>query len=255
MGHLSMTLRDGRVDPEKTKWTLVPIDQNIEPDPDVKRYLDRADGKVQAALARLVGKLAVDADGRRGTVNEGESSLANLVADALRQRAGSDLALISASQLAGDASWPAGPIDLAAVYRILPFSGALCVFDLTGRDVLRVLELSATALTAPDRLTNPLEIRRASLLHCSGLRVVYRRDGTLENAAVDCGTGFKPVDPSDSYRVAGSSFFTHGGDGYTLLADRPFQAIGLSCTQALADIVRSSVNEIRPSVDGRLQII
>ncbi|MEE4314862.1 MAG: hypothetical protein V2J11_10185, partial [Desulfofustis sp.] len=55
LGHLSLTLRDGRVDPEKTKWTLVPIDQNVEPDPHVEKYLDQAEAKVQAALSCVVG--------------------------------------------------------------------------------------------------------------------------------------------------------------------------------------------------------
>ncbi len=87
--------------------------------------------------------------------SRGESNLGNLIADAMREAAGADIALMNSGGIRTDI--PRGSITLEQLYTLLPFDNVLVSMDLTGRQLLQVLEEGARGLHG--------------ILQVSGLRV------------------------------------------------------------------------------------
>ena len=179
---------------------------------------------------------------RRGEPAEPESSLGDLVADAQRAAAGTELAFMNAAGIRSDLE--RGPITYGALYEVQPFGNVVMRLSLTGEQVLRLLEQQF------DR--RPGAAPR--FLRIAGLRYVYdlarpagRRIVSAQHA------GGQPLDPARRYTVAANDFIAGGGDFYSVLAEATDATPVVRDLEALESFIRAQPAPLRVGADGRAE--
>lgn len=168
----------------------------LEPDPKVVALIEKYNQKVKPVMAQVVGEAAGELQKKTGP-GEADSTLGNVIADAMRIQTGSDVSVYNYGGIRDDAM-AAGPITKGTVFKILPFDDQVVQIRLKGSDLLEILGQGARMKEGP--------------LQVSGVEVVAPLEGPLE-ARVDG----KPLDPAAFYTVATTEFMAGGGDGYQAL--------------------------------------
>ena len=160
-------------------------------------------GPVQAA-ARDAVQLQTPLDGAGAALHE--TSLGDLVADAVRQAAGADIALVAADEIT-EASIPAGSVPPQRIIKTLRYaddpSDTVVVLKLTGTQLLKVAERSVS------RAPQPFD----GFLQVSGLELRFDA-GQPEGKRVHLTVAGVPVRADQSYRVAVTRPLADGGFGY-----------------------------------------
>jgi 5'-nucleotidase/UDP-sugar diphosphatase len=148
----------------------------------VKKWVDlgyqgfRADG---FEPTQLVTTIDVALDGREAAVRNHDTNLTDLIVDAMRHEAATDVGLFNAGSVRIDDVLPPGPITQYDVIRVLPFGGKVVKATFTGALLARVLQVGAS------------NIGTGGFLHY---------------------TGPKPADPAARYTLAISDFLLTGGE-------------------------------------------
>lgn len=177
----------------KNGLKLVSPGQVKEFDPKLAAIVDTYEKQVKSEFSKVIGTAEVDLTRQPSK----ESNLGNLVADAMREAAGADIALQNGGGLRADI--PSGPITLEAIFNTLPFDNLLVSMDLSGTDIRELLEKS---------------ILSEKMLQISGLTVEYDMAGTSGSKVRTALIGGKPVEPDSTYRVATNDFLSVGGDQF-----------------------------------------
>ncbi len=200
---------------------------------------------------------------RNGSLERlGEAAIGNLVADAMRDRYGTDIAIVTAGELRAplpsnfqaadhalhrpDAGYvQSAPFDVVAgdMFSILPFGNIVFTRRMTGALLWAVLEHSVAA--APNAV--------GAFAQLSGLSMTYQLSapagGRIRSVRLDNGTAI-PADAQVALTVAISSFADTGGDGYGMLASDP----GIP-QETMADVLLAYIRRrgsVTPSTSGRI---
>ncbi len=215
-------------------------DEGVGHDPQrkVARIVEKA-GKATAVVGgRLIGSAEIAI--RRGLPTDPESALGDLVADAERAVAGTDLAFMNAAGIRNDIE--AGPVTFAVLYDVHPFGNTLLRMTLTGEQVLRLLEQQWSGPYA----STP------RFLRISGLRYVYDlgKPAGERVVAADDANG-EPLDPARRYTVVANDFLVGGGDHYTVLAEGAGATPLVTDIAALETYLHGAKGPIKAALDGR----
>jgi len=127
--------------------------------------------------------------------------MGNLLADLMREGGAADLAFHNRTGIRD--VLPKGTVTLRHIYKICPFGNTVFVMDLTGAEVLEILEYS-------------LKTGNRFLLEISGALVTYDPSKKQGSRIVSVTLDGKPLDPEATYRVATSNFIADGGDGHVV---------------------------------------
>jgi 2',3'-cyclic-nucleotide 2'-phosphodiesterase (5'-nucleotidase family) len=171
-----------------------------------------ADGSLDSAwTARVAGwnanvaPLAAQPIGNAGVAlhrRSPESTIGDLICDAMRADAKVDIALQNPGGMRADLGQ--GPITRGEVYAVMPFDNTIVTMALTGAQVRLALEQS---------------LRGNRVTQLSGLKVVLepttQSHWGLKSVTLADGT---PIDDAKSYTVAVNNFMASGGDQYDALA-------------------------------------
>jgi len=166
----------------------------------------------------------------------GEYPLGNLIADAQRQAAQADFALMNNGGIRR--SLLPGPLSYSDLFELHPFSNVVVRVTVTGNQLAEVLE-HGVAGGVPD-------------VHLSGLKVRYdprRPSGSrvIEIRRLD-GTR---VDPRRRYVLALSDFLAGGGGGFAMLRGMPQRSTGKTDLEALIAWVKRLPQPIRAPAGRR----
>ncbi|MHC1729873.1 MAG: bifunctional UDP-sugar hydrolase/5'-nucleotidase [Syntrophobacteraceae bacterium] len=211
----------------KSELKLVSPGSVKEFDPQVAGIVDKYDRQVKAEFSKVIGTATVD------LIREAskESNLGDLVADAMREAAGAEIAFQNGGGLRENIL--VGPITLEKVFATLPFDNLLVSMDLSGDQVLGLLEKS---------------ILSEKMLQVSGLRVEYdltRPTGSKVRTATIAG---KPIEPGSIYRVATNDFLSVGGDQFVSFKEGKNVVVGAPIRDLVVEYIRS-----RSSIDTKTQ--
>ena len=139
------------------------------------------------------------------------------------------MALINSGGIRGDIIYPAGKFSERTLADILPFGDRIFVLTLTGKELRRVLEISASALIAgeADAYDPTKRLHKGSFLQVSGLKAVYdlsepptvMKDdrvltlgSRLKSLLVLKDGGWKEVADDGTYTVATTGWMANGDD-------------------------------------------
>lgn len=181
-----------------------PVDGSVPPDPALAREEAAFTAKLEAALAAPVGALGAALENEGSVVRE--TALGDLVADAFREAAGADVALVPGSSLR--APLPAGALTRRHAMAVLPFGNRVVTVEMSGAALGGAL---SRGLDSAGR-------RSGSLLQVSGLSYAGDLSAPEGSRLGEVLVAGAPLRGDATYRVAVSSFVAAGGDGHREIA-------------------------------------
>ena len=207
---ITVTTRNGKR--ETTWWPQFRIidTATVTPDPDVAAVVARFDEAFAREMDVAIATTAVELDSRNATVRTREAAIGNLFADAMRNAAHADAALMNGGGIRAGKIYPAGsPITRRDVLAELPFNNKVVAVEMSGRDLKRALENGLIQLPASggrfpqvSGIAVEADIRRAPGERITSMTI-----------------GGAPLDDNRMYKVVTNDFIARGGDGYTTLRD------------------------------------
>jgi 2',3'-cyclic-nucleotide 2'-phosphodiesterase (5'-nucleotidase family) len=135
--------------------------------------------------------------------SDAESPLGDLITDAVRDRAGVDVAFQNPYGIRSDLL--EGEITRRDIFKILPFDDTIITMKLSGRNIRDLMEQSLTL--------------RKGLLQISGLRVAYDMDLPEGRRALKIMIDGEPLEDKKDYTVATNGFLAEGGDFFESFKD------------------------------------
>jgi 5'-nucleotidase len=221
---------------------IIPVWADVPPgtpgDENARQLVQSAQSIVQAKVSRVVATLPQALT--RATSDAGESILGDLVADSQRAATHADIALMNPGGLRSDLR--AGSLTWGDVLTLQPFGNHLVTLDMTGEQLLKVLE---EEWPKDDRLL-------PRIMKTSGLRFSWDAaagaGAHVQHACDDSGT---PIDSARHYRVAVNDFMAGGGDDLHVLAALPVGELGPLDADAFSQYLESEHDVVLPAL-GRL---
>jgi 5'-nucleotidase / UDP-sugar diphosphatase len=226
VGRLDLTFNDTKLN--RIESRLIPL-EDVQPDPGITKLIEPFEAKLNERLQEVLGH--AEGDLSRSTAQE--SHLGNLIADAVRSRTGTAIALINAAD--PQAGIRKGPITSRTLLEVLPSENTLVTMRLSGVQIKRILGRTVMSL--------------------SGVRVkldVTKPEGKrLVSARLEDGTSIRD---KDVYTVTTNNFLLGGGDGYTEFAEGiDVEDTGILMRDALAQHI-ARLGTVSPRLDGRIQV-
>ncbi len=272
VGKLVLPVDNGRPVIDKMKWEIVLMDESIPEDPIVSAYLEPMVKAMDEKLSAPIGETLVDLDARKSAVRGGESNLGDFIADAFRWKFKGDIAVTNGGGIRGDKIYPKGKISYKTLTEIHPFGNTVVIANLTGEEVRKVLEISASALIGPnDNYDGKKRTPTGGFLQVSGLKVTY--DLTKPPTIID-NTGkvekwgervvkvevlkdgkWQPLGPKATYKVITNSWTGHGGDKYFIFKEKGVYDTTMPIVDVMAEYIKYLGGKIAPKVEGRITII
>jgi 5'-nucleotidase len=244
-----------------TSEFITPLSDAVAPDPAVLAMIAPFDAELREVLdVPIATTTGVFPRGGEPAVERiGEIALGNLIADSMRDRYATDLALTNGGgirdslpaanyapadpTLVRDGCSAATPCDVVVgdVFTILPFGNSVVTREVTGAQLYEVLEHGVAARPGAS----------GRFPQISGFRFEYdstRAAGDrVTSVELEDGT---PIAPDGTiYTLATNDFVNAGGDGYTMLAD------GAGVTrEVMADVFLEFIegDTLTPTLEGRI---
>src|SRR5690606_35593603 len=157
--------------------------------------------EAEAVAAVEIGETSIDLIGG-DPCREEECTMGNLIADAIRDYGGVDVAIYNSGGIR--ASVPAGIVTDQQLALVLPFPNTVATFELRGSDLVAALEHSVS-------LGGDASVRGSGrFLQVSGMRFTWnptRPVGSrIESIEILSADAFDPLDPNAIYSVATNDF-------------------------------------------------
>jgi len=233
------------MEPASLTFRQVPLYLEEWPeDPHVKAMVASFETGI-ADLKRVLGTAAIELN--RGVIG-GDSPQGSWVADAMREVASADFAFINFGGLRRPIF--EGTITEEDLFQLQPFDNAIDVLQMTGSQVIDLVErsLSPNFLPIDEGARNVTirlfrldgtglrrEIEGYGYLLPSNLKVTFdpERPAMSRIVTITDGAG-APLDLTREYRVALNSYMSEGGDGFThLMKHTKRQATGIQVRDAV----------------------
>ncbi len=206
------------------------------PDPEAMALMKRAADAVQEKTGRVIAEAAEDIT--RLVSPDGESPLGNLIADAERRAADTDIAFVNPSWVRTDIE--AGPVTWGDLFVVHPFGNQLVRLEMTGRQLLALLNQQ----DLPSNLERTLQV--------SGLSYTWDPARPKSDRIVEAAVNGAPLEPEGRYTVAVNEFLAEGGERYSLFTEARRLGEGPKDIDALARYLES-IRTLRPITDHRIR--
>ncbi len=236
LGDLSVSFdRNGKL----IAWAGKPhaLDSSITPNPEFEAKLKAFAAPIEALRQKIIGKSLVALDGDRMKMRTSETSLGNLIADAILAKTKGDrvqVALINSGGIRN--GFPLGEITMGNVLEALPFGNTITRVELTGKQLLAALEHGVSMA----------EQEEGRFPQVAGIRFVWNPKSpagkriTRVEIVSESGN-LQLLNPQAIYRVATTNFLASGGDGYRSFAEgKNLLETGYLLSDAIAEYITAS---------------
>jgi len=221
------------------------LSRYITPDPEVSDIIAGLAEPIEELRNTPVGESGVFLVGDRSVCRVSECNMGNMIADAIRENTGVDIALQNAGGIRADIE--DGEVTLGQVLTVLPFGNLISTLELTGADIVTVLENSVSQV----------EDVAGRFLQVSGLRFSWdpsQEPGSrIVSVEVWVDGEYTAIDPEAIYSVAVNDFVRNGGDGFVTLAENAINPydFGSPLDLVVADYIEAN-SPVAPEVEGRI---
>jgi 5'-nucleotidase len=227
-------------------YELIPMSAALPDDPKTAAVIASYEGRLGTALDNVVGTARVPLDGDSRRIRSSETNLGDLVIDAIRADAGTDIAITNSGSIRGNRVFPAGPLTRRTLIEIHPFDNVICTLAMTGRLVLDVLNHGVDAL--PNAAGQFPQV--------SGLTMMVNAQAAEGHRVHDVRVNGAPLDPGKTYTVAIPDFLLKAGDGYTMFGGARV-LVGPEAGNLITTALEHYVAEkkiVGADVDGRITL-
>ena len=225
-------------------WRMI-ANRGVTPDASVAAEVARYTTALDQELGQALGQTQTALSSQHDEVRTRESTMGDLITDALREALRADVALVNGGGIRGDRLYDAGTtLTRRDILRELPFGNVGVLLELSGADLLAALEHGVSQV----------EQKAGRFPQVSGIRLTYRPDKPAGSRVGDVQIGGKPLDPRASYRVATSDYMSKGGDGYSSLS-KGKALIDVSGGPLMATTVMHYIatrGTVTPQIEGRI---
>jgi 2',3'-cyclic-nucleotide 2'-phosphodiesterase (5'-nucleotidase family) len=196
--------------------------------------------------AKLDEVLAISAD-RIGRQYKSESPFDVMVGDMLRAHSGAEVAFMPG--VGYGVSIAPGTLTRERLYTLLPHPTKLVTLEMTGAQILGVLEQSATNLNPGNDLD-----RVGGLVQTSGMAWTLNLNDPLGSRVSDVTIGGAPIDRRRWYRVATNAGMTGGLHRYVFDKGRNSKTHVIGVTQLVENAIRSRRTLVSPAM-GNIRLV
>ncbi len=232
------------------------LSRYISPDPDLSDLIAGLAEPIAELAAKPVGETAMALTGTSPRLCRiGECLLGNVISDAVLEDTGVDIVFQNGGGIRADID--EGEVTLGEVLNVLPFGNLISTFELSGADVIAVLENSVSRIQLDENNNPVVDGASGRFMQVAGLR--YSFDATQEvgsrivSADVMQDGEYVAVDAEAIYSVATNDFVRAGGDGYSVLAENAINPYdqGRPLDQVVADYIAAN-SPISAMMEGRI---
>ncbi len=233
--------------PVERFYELIPITPATPDDQATAAVVASYASRLGDALKAAIGTTRAPLDGVSQRLRTSETNLGNLVADAVRANAASDIAIVNSGGIRGDRIYGAGPLLRRDLVEMHPFGNVICKLAVAGRVILDALEFGASRLPAA----------AGQFPQVSGLTMEIDRASAPGNRVRNVRVGGRGLDSSAMYTLAIPDYLLNGGDGYTMFGSQQV-LIGPESGDSIATALEAYVagrREVNPSIEGRITVV
>ncbi|MBC7479569.1 MAG: 5'-nucleotidase C-terminal domain-containing protein [Pseudorhodobacter sp.] len=245
---VDVTEKDGK---RTVKWTPTFrfIDTStVTADPASQAMADAYAKQMDDTLNVEIGTTETAMDSRRNVVRGEESSMGDLIADAMRVATGADIAIMNGGGIRADRTYDAGTkLTRRDILTELPFGNITQLTEIPGSQVLAALENGVS------------EVDKGSgrFPQVSGLTFVYDPSAEAGKRVSEVLVAGAPLEAAKLYKVAVNDYILGGGDGFAALGGgRMVNDTGAG--QLVANDVMAYVEKlgtVKPAVEGRIKVL
>lgn len=199
----------------------------LQADGDVQSLIDEIENENKEILSQVIGSTDTFMDGERNRVRTGQTNLGSLVAQAMLEATGADIAIMNGGGIR--ASIEAGQITRGDILNVLPFNNFVILKEVKGLEIVQALEHGVSAYPEPS----------GRYPQTAGIEFTFAPEKEPGSRLDYVSVAGQKIDPEKTYKVAVNDFTAAGGDGYTMLKDAPV----LREFGALDDIVAEYIKE------------
>ncbi|EPR11851.1 bifunctional metallophosphatase/5'-nucleotidase [Ruminiclostridium papyrosolvens] len=242
VGLADMYFKDGKL--AKVVWSVKRTKDKEKADPAVNKVAEKYHAIALEASKEVVGKTKEKLDGFRNNVRSKETTLANLLCDAMRETAGAELTLMNGGGIRE--SIPAGNINLYSIGKSLPFVNSLVTIEVKGENIYTAVERGIRLY--PDGGSN------GGFLQVSGIKYTFDASKPAGKRLVSITLNGKPLDREKYYKVATNDYLYNGGDGYDELKEGKLLNKGELLKDVLAKYIKEK-GDVSAKVEGRIKVV
>ncbi|WP_222708608.1 bifunctional UDP-sugar hydrolase/5'-nucleotidase [Paenibacillus sp. N3.4] len=242
VGLANLYFRNGKV--AAVGWSLHKTTDRSKQDKAVAEVADAYHAIALEKGKEVIGSSIVQLNGVRSQVRSKETNLADLIADAMRQEGGADIALLNGGGIRE--SIPKGEINLYDVGKPLPFVNSLMVVEVQGDRIYDALERGLREW--PNGASN------GGFLQVSG--IAYEIDGSKPagKRLVRVNKDGQPLDKNKVFKVATNDYLVNGGDNFEEFKDAKLISRGGLLRDVLAAYMKRN-GTVSQETDGRIKIV
>ena len=178
----------------------------------------------------------------------------NLIADAMKNELGTDIAILNAGNIRGNFS--EGTVDSRLISDITPFEDKMWIIGLSEKQIVDAINVGLKSLTKSSN--------KPGILLVSGLKYKANKQGELLDLEfIDKNNqvhkiDVKNPDPNKKYTVAADDFFATGGDGYLESNKNPdfvLQKFDMDKNKLACDYIKKMDQPMEIKDDHRIEIM
>lgn len=223
VGIVNLTVKDGKVTSKTASHYTKDDAAEKESDPAITALIGQIKEGQDVITSVVLSSTKTKLDGEREQVRAGETNLGNLVADAMINESGADVAITNGGGIR--ASIPVGQITKGDVITVLPFGNYIVTKEVKGSDIKAAIENGIDSYPGA----------KGAFPHVAGFK--YSFDSNLPAGArvTSLTINGKAMDMNKTYVLATNNFMAAGGDGYKMFADYSIVGEFSALDEALID--------------------
>jgi len=250
---------DNKAIKKEIKMSKITVDQSIKSDKAIRDNVAKYVSRFPKAI--VLGETKSDWDMRSSTIRKGESNIADMINDMMRDRFDVDIVLNNSGAFRGGKIYKAGKVTDRMLKEIDEFRQYAYILKLEGRYLKPILEWSAT------------NYGEGGFLQVSGIRYrvmlpkqpqimsgeeIVKRGERVDNIEVFIDGKWQLVDDDRIYTILSNSFMVQrGGDGYFWFKKygKDLQNTYASFYSIMADFLYKNKMITPNEIDGRVELL
>jgi 2',3'-cyclic-nucleotide 2'-phosphodiesterase (5'-nucleotidase family) len=220
---------------------------SVTPDPETQAKVDAYNAEFDRELSLAIGVTSEPLDSRKATVRGREAAIGNLVADALREATGAEIAITNGGGIRGNKEYaPGSEITRRDVLTELPFGNRSVKLEVTGETILAALENGVSQV----------ENAAGRFPQVSGISFTVDLREPKGQRISNVKVAGKALEKTATYTLATNDYMFSGGDGYTML-ETAKPLLGVRDAKLLANDVMAYITArktVAPKVEGRIDL-
>jgi 2',3'-cyclic-nucleotide 2'-phosphodiesterase (5'-nucleotidase family) len=223
VGIIDLTVVDGKVTEKSAKLFTKAEAADLEPSAEITALMDEIKTEQKKITDVVLSSTKVTLDGEREQVRAGETNLGNLIADAMINESGAEIAITNGGGIR--ASILPGEITKGDIITVLPFGNFIVTKDVKGSDIKAAIENGVDSYPGT----------KGAFPHVAGIEYTFDANLPAGARVTSVTRNGMPLDMNKTYVLATNNFMAAGGDNYKMFADYSVKGEFAALDEALID--------------------